>query len=294
VNDHIVTNVLYTQCRGCGEIFTLDCDTLTAAYGRVRCSVCGTVFNALDTLTDTLTESDLPLHEAGNTPPLLRHPDDTGTDAETNVQPERKPLTGNEPPPDTTPVTGDLLEPLADEPDVLAVEPLEIPAPSRAGPHWSRLWSGGSLVLAAALAWQGANGLRSGRLPAPETDWGRWLCQKLSCPGPNTPLLDLSRIATISSSIRPHPGYDNALIVSTTFMNTDSRPLPFPALEVSLSNLDGRTVAKRRFLPSEYLSDNLQESQMLPQTLIPVTLEILKPEGQANAFQISFSQPGGE
>ena len=57
--------MLYTQCRGCGEVFIIDAEHLTLAKGQVRCHVCGTVFDALQTLTaeQPLDGEDLLLHD---------------------------------------------------------------------------------------------------------------------------------------------------------------------------------------------------------------------------------------
>ena len=66
---------MFTQCRGCGEIFKVAVDDLATASAMVRCSSCGTVFNALDTLSDYKPQesADLILHEHDNPPPLLTH-----------------------------------------------------------------------------------------------------------------------------------------------------------------------------------------------------------------------------
>lgn len=386
-----MTAQLYTQCRGCGEIFSLTTEALTCAYGRVRCSVCGTVFNALDTLTDHPSEGDLPLHDIDNAPPLLQHPEDpddtvvpasghaderAGADTVTPVaanesvipaalpeettkagafagehwrshdEPEEQPeyiKTGENlesretldeaetsedfPHPDSddsavaaywpcssehdaahglrpaagsaldqthteTAGTGDLFEPLTEPAHDLSPPALAGAEETRRS-NWNRWWGLAAVLMLAGLLWQAATGLREGRIALPDSTWANSLCDALDCPGQAAAVLDLSRIATVSSSIRPHPGRDDSLIVSTTFMNTAKHPMPFPALQVTLADLDGKPVALRRFLPHEYLPENLRQAQMLPQTLIPVTLEILKPEGQANAFQIEFSQPGG-
>ena len=43
---------MFTQCRGCGEIFRVAVDDLVTASAMVRCSSCGAVFNSLDTLSE--------------------------------------------------------------------------------------------------------------------------------------------------------------------------------------------------------------------------------------------------
>ena len=64
---------MYTQCRGCGEVFVIDVDLLTHARGHVRCNLCGTVFDGLETLSAAKPQEgeDLLLHDFDNAPPLL-------------------------------------------------------------------------------------------------------------------------------------------------------------------------------------------------------------------------------
>jgi len=314
-----VTTPLYTQCRGCGEIFAINTETLTCAYGRVRCCVCGTVFNALDTLSDRLGDGDLPLHDTENAPPLLQHPEEaepaqpphtaapalaseTRCDAiatpDNSAQSQHSPVTNEEllssiasAPAATQPATTSAVASDTDEDEALPVfETITKPAPSGS---WSTAWTLATLVLLGAFFWQTTEGIRHGIITLPDAPWSHWLCDKLECSAEQATPVALDHIASISSNIRPHPGREDALVVSTTFMNTAKKAMPFPALQVTLSDLNGKTVAMRRFLPREYLPANLQNGQMLPQTLIPVSLEILRPNAQANAFQIDFSQPGG-
>lgn len=44
---------MYTQCPECGTVFRLSADTLRLAQGEVRCGICSTVFNAVESLSDT-------------------------------------------------------------------------------------------------------------------------------------------------------------------------------------------------------------------------------------------------
>jgi predicted Zn finger-like uncharacterized protein len=54
---------LYTQCPDCGTVFRVTADALRVAQGDVRCGICSTRFNALESLRDeprTLLEDQSP------------------------------------------------------------------------------------------------------------------------------------------------------------------------------------------------------------------------------------------
>lgn len=61
---------MYTRCPSCSSTFRVTAAILQMAAGEVRCGTCGGVFNALDTLVDDWTGSDLLLPGA----PRLTHP----------------------------------------------------------------------------------------------------------------------------------------------------------------------------------------------------------------------------
>lgn len=62
---------MYTRCPGCSSTFRVTAAILQMAAGEVRCGSCGIVFNALDTLVDDWTGTDLML-PGGSVPPRPR------------------------------------------------------------------------------------------------------------------------------------------------------------------------------------------------------------------------------
>ena len=50
---------MYAQCPECMTFFRVTSDQLRAAEGKVRCSKCQNVFNAVTTLRETLSEAEL-------------------------------------------------------------------------------------------------------------------------------------------------------------------------------------------------------------------------------------------
>ena len=79
------------------------------------------------------------------------------------------------------------------------------------------------------------------------------VCDSVGC---RLPLRhDPSTLELLSREIRPHPSVPSALIISATLRNDAKFPQAFPAVEITLSDLDENRIAMRRFAPQEYLGD---------------------------------------
>lgn len=70
--------MLYTQCPDCGTIFHISAQQLRTAVGQVRCGRCGSLFNALNTLSED--PANLPVEDeptkADRMPPPIPLPDE--------------------------------------------------------------------------------------------------------------------------------------------------------------------------------------------------------------------------
>lgn len=78
---------MYTRCPSCSSTFRVTAAILQMAAGEVRCGTCGGVFNALETLVDDWTGSDLLLPGATRPAPPAAEapaaaPEPTSTDSE--------------------------------------------------------------------------------------------------------------------------------------------------------------------------------------------------------------------
>jgi predicted Zn finger-like uncharacterized protein len=270
---------MFTQCRGCGEIFKLSVDDLVTASAMVRCSSCGTVFNSLNTLSDYKPQenSDLILHENDNPPPLLTHEFKQSIVKEiVNVNDAVEVEKSSE-------VNKDIE--LDVQPDFVSEDTAKTKKPIL-------LWLIFSLVFIVLLLWQGVEAVKKGSLKLPEGYLKQTLCSQVDC-YKGEKYSNLDKIALVSRSIRQHAGRDNALIITTGIINNDSEVQDFPALQVKMSNLNGEIVAMRRFLPSEYLQIDGMKSGMLPNVLVPITLELQSPGKSAVTFEIGFSSTHG-
>ncbi len=280
---------MFTQCRGCGEIFKVAVDDLITASAMVRCSSCGAVFNALDTLSDYKPQmsADLILHENDNPPPLLTHEFKQSIIQE-NLK-ETDPEEDQSPEIENNIVSEELDENIvfAVKPDFVADDDLQISKKP------VLLWSVLTLLLIAGFLWQANIALKNGSLQLPDGMLKQKLCERVDCFA-GVEESNLNSIALVSRSIRQHPGRDNALIITTGIINSDEKEQGFPALQVKMSNLNGEIVAMRRFLPREYMDAETVTKGMAPNTLIPVTLELQSPGKSAVTFEVGFSPTFGE
>ena len=268
---------MFTQCRGCGEVFKLSVDDLVTASAMVRCSSCGAVFNSLDTLSDYKPQesSDLILHENDNPPPLLTH--------EFKQSIVKKSVQKAVEPEDTLDLDKDLVFEV--QPEFVSDDPAKTKKPFL-------LWSFFALIFIVILLWQIIEAIKNGSLKLPEGQLKETICNQIDC-YKGVKYINLDKIALVSRSIRQHAGRDNALIITTGIINNDSEVQDFPALQVKMSNLNGEIVAMRRFLPSEYLQVDGINTGMAPNILVPITLELQSPGKNAVTFEIGFSSTHG-
>ena len=269
---------MFTQCRGCGEMFSISVDDLATASAMVRCSACGTVFNSLDTLAEYKPQenADLMLHDHDNPPPLLTH-----EFKQSVVQPS---LTTKVPTPEEI---EEALIGSTEQEEFLNINP-DFTMPDSSSSKNYFLWMMFILLALSLLIWQTVNAIKTGSLKLPISPITERICETIHC-YKEASQSNLNNLALVSRSIRQHPGRDNALIISAGIINGDDKIQEFPALQVKMSNLQGDVVAMRRFLPSEYIDSELIERGMLINTLVPVKFELQSPGQSAVTFEVSFS-----
>ena len=86
-----------------------------------------------------------------------------------------------------------------------------------------------------------------------------------------------------------HPGYEGALLVSATLVNTASHAQPYPRLQFSVFNVNGQTIASRVFEPEEYLSPDLNpKGNMAPGKPLQIAVELIAPEEAAISYEFRF------
>jgi predicted Zn finger-like uncharacterized protein len=247
---------MYTQCPHCLSVYQPTPLVLARSRGRLRCGVCENDFDALERL------SEQPIHAAA--PPV------TPSSTVLRLDPEHPPEQGH------------LFEPARPEsPTFVARETTRTAARSNGA------WWAGSIALALLLGAQIVLAQRAELARDPQ--WRSWLqlaCTHLRCSLPAW--RDISALRLAARDVRPHPSVPDALMISATFRNDAPWPQAWPVLQISLSDLDGKPVALRRFEPAEYLGSAPREATLAPGQSASATLEVQDPGKQAVAFAFEF------
>lgn len=118
-----------------------------------------------------------------------------------------------------------------------------------------------------------------------------YLCDLLDCELPVR--TDVSLIVAKNSVLRDHPDEPGGLIYDALLVNRASFAQPYPFVELTLTTMNGRVVATRRFKPTEYLAGEATNAQRM-QPLTPVHISLaLKDPGEAPLnFRIRFLPAG--
>ena len=296
-------------------MFVVDVDHLIHARGHVRCNLCGTVFDGMETLSAEKPheDEDLLLHDFDNAPPLLTQAfhsmhvaDAIGQDLEEIEQEFEDGIAAElddiiaeavaNSTQDAVEVSAkDTGEDVAEDLDlpgfVVAEEPFVVEKDIQKKSKTSNLWwSGLTAAMLLGLLWQAQTAIASGQVKLPEHPISQHVCEWFSC-AKAADLVDLNAISLVSRNIRPHPGRDESLIISASMINANEKNQKFPALEIKLSDLNGQIVAMRRFIADEYVPVDVLRAGFVANTLIPINLEIVSPGEGAVAFEIGFVQP---
>ncbi|AOU97026.1 hypothetical protein BI364_02525 [Acidihalobacter yilgarnensis] len=249
----ILEGTMYVECPQCHALYRISRHQLAAADGWVRCGECNHIFEARETLSD----------EDEKHPQLpLGYPDDIPT------------------------------EPALD-PEPSDCSPVEATADTVAKTHRKRwiatlLWSLGILALLTLLAGQYVLSIRDQLAETPMLrPWLTRLCELRGCTLP--PLRALNRIELLSRNVFTHPNIAHALMLTATIDNTAPFPQPYPALQISFSNLQGQVVAIGRFKPAQYLPPNINPAHLMPpDTPVSISVSFKDPGAQAVSYEFSF------
>ena len=279
---------MITKCPGCGTAFRVAPPQLQAQYGMVRCGRCATVFDGFKTL------GALPENAALDT----LQPVGAANRSQTAIVDAPAP-----PPDDEAPIAALKLAGAAarSEPEFQAQPrvaaapespPVKIVETYDAGPAPRRGagWALGVLSLLAALATQGAYFYRGDIAAyAPELrPHLNKMCEHLRCMValPQRPR-QISIEASDMQAIDPvNPGL---IILTATLRNQAATTLGYPALDVVLTNTKEHTVARRVFLPGEYLDAGKDaRAGILPNAEVTVGLNLDSGELGAAGFRLDL------
>lgn len=112
------------------------------------------------------------------------------------------------------------------------------------------------------------------------------LCGVLRCSLP--PWREPSAFALLNRDVRPHPSVPGALRVTATFRNDARWAQPWPALLLTLSDVDGRTVGARVFNASDYLGAAPTREGLKSGQSATIAMDVLEPSPRIVAFTFDF------
>ncbi len=282
---------MVTQCPSCSTTYRVTPQQLQAQHGRVRCGRCATVFDGFNTLATIPDESVL---EAGPLPAASARGEPTMGEVLTQPQIGSGPATATtaETPPTSTPH-----EPVASAPErkiaIAELPPMFIAESFIAEPLPRRRsggWAFGILLLLAALAAQAAYFYRSDiAASAPEArPYLARMCEYLRC---TVALLQRPRLISIEASDMQatNPANPGLIVLTATLRNQATIELGYPALDVVLTNTKEHTVARRIFLPSEYVdSGKGARAGIPPNAEVTVRLDLDSGDLGAAGFRLDL------
>lgn len=275
---------MVTRCPSCGTTFRVRTGDLQAHRGQVRCGRCATVFDGFGTLA---TLPDATPAEPSSTPITTMAPDRavefapgeaTLANAEAQsaaaepvaasvtealvAEPGPAPLAAPEPPSvglgtgvraaiTPTPLVA------AVTPDTATDEISEFVLPTESPKRRSALWVVGVLVLTLGGAGQGVYFYRNdlaATYPKLRPVLER-LCEPLRCAlaRPSRPRAIVIEASDMQAA---DPGRPGLVVLTATLRNHAGIDVAFPALDIVLTNTKDHTLARRIFLPAEYLEPN--------------------------------------
>lgn len=271
---------LLTRCAHCQTVFRITPEQLQAHGGQVRCGKCMQVFNGVaalvpETEASTSTaamaapapkppapvepvvpESPPAVEETGGAPIEAAaeasaelpesQPDASGPETETESEAE--------PEPESDPATA------AELPDTTATDPAnpfihDVPEEVAAAPGARRPWLAAACVLLGMLLAAQAVFFYRGDIAARHPLARQWLtaaCAQLGC---SLPLPQASKALLIEASDLQllDPARPDRIQLTATLRNHAGHDVAYPALDLVLTNANDHTLARRIFLPAEYL-----------------------------------------
>ena len=247
-----------TSCDQCNSRFRLTEAQLREAYGKVRCSQCGAVFNALLGLKNY--EGELPADYE------QQHLPDTDASLDDSAEAELRQRESQ---------TLSLHEAMygSERRSFFSLAPLS--------------WFIGILLLSAlgiaqAIYYQRYQLIEDPRFQQQVIN----LCQLLPCA--EHEFTSSEQIRLLERNVFTHPIASNALMITGSFINKAPFAQKMPNLLISLFDVKGKLIANRRFSPNEYLLEDRNRNVVESQLPIQFRLEIIDPGTDALTYEFEF------
>ncbi|MEO8003423.1 MAG: zinc-ribbon and DUF3426 domain-containing protein [Betaproteobacteria bacterium] len=223
---------LFTRCPDCQTVFRVTTRQLQSSGGQVRCGQCQCVFDAFATLT---------ARDPQIGPENVDVPDVSVPQVESGGPPAQPMATQG------TRAPGAVPEPAASDFDW----EFRIPEP----PRHTAAWIGLALLLLMGLAVQTAYAFRTDVMVLlPQSrDYYLRFCDFLGCEG-GSPKLASALHIDVSDLNAVDPASPNEIQLLLSVRNRAPIELAFPAFELTLTNASEQAIARRVFLPADYLA----------------------------------------
>lgn len=253
---------MYTRCPECHTAFRITVAQLKARDGLVRCGRCDSVFRA-----------DLHLFAP---PGAANERTESVAEEEAYVE-----LDAGEP------ESGEHSE-IRDTP-IPVISDLSLFRPKR---HWlpTTLWFLSGVILLILLLGQFAYFYRHELAQLPNVRPAIvYACRWLDCEV--AAIVDKTVPEITQTSIAPHPRYVNALRIRASLVNRTEQSLPLPLLQVSLTDNDGKLLARRTFVPREYLDPAFAAGPLSPNVAVQALVDITNPDNKAAGYEVQLFRP---
>lgn len=281
---------MYTRCPYCRAVFRVSDPEIEAAGGRVRCGHCREAFQALDCRLEDLEEPGEPVTAPEAAPeqgilPAAPAAFGSGMDGSPDI-----PNQEDDAPTAPSGESGDLLVPEALLDDAVRGARPRVPWKSRVIQGLAVMF----LVLLgfAQMAWFMPQRVNAG-LPRGEQalKWVDPYLQDLF--GWTDPARgrrrDPSRFVLLDRDVRSDPERPGLLLVQALIGNRAGYTQPYPAIQLSLFDLNGSPVAERAFKPGEYLPPGVAPAAgMVPGANLQVRIELVSPSVPAVSYEFGF------
>ena len=253
---------MHTRCPQCETLYRLTSEQIDAAGGKVRCSRCNSVFNAVEHMEQSNEDSSSIQLKQDPPEPLLSQPENS---VEAVEQPTVVP--NNNHSTEKTWIPDILLQPASKEP----------------GAAW---WAAAFLLtvlVAVQMAWLD----RTSLVKDPQgKEFLVTLCDIVGCslPQPRDPI----KFRVLSRDMSSHPEHKNALLFMLVMANKAGYAQPYPFLQLNLFDNNRRPAGHRIFAPKEYLDSKAATGLLQPDEAIYISLELLDPGPSISGFEIKF------
>ena len=243
---------MIAKCPSCGTLFRITPQQLQMHHGQVRCGRCMTVFDGYKALTALPDQTPLEpapgaasqatASGAPEAPPFELEPIEPATAAAEPEAVTRAAETRHEE------------QDFGPAPEQLSLDDQLFLEEARARSRSARMWAVGGALLVFALAGQATYFYRADlatQYPGLRPYLAR-LCDLLQCTVslPQRPRL----IAIEASDLQVNdPARPSVIQLTATLRNHAGYDLAYPALDLVLTNTKEHTLARRIFLPAEYL-----------------------------------------